>query len=249
MLAAREAKAKSTSLVVAALQPVVTEIFEISRFALVLDVFGSVPEALARGLRDGPRRVLGAADVVDDRPLLGHARLDAGRARPSAAIQRQAGRGARPGGRPHARRPRRTPGPSSRAELDFAVLAHVRRPHLLRASSMAAGTDYVVCDMGSGARPRPARAREPAQRRAARSTSSCPTCTGTTSWDCRSSCRPTSRATGSRIYGCHERARGRVSPPAGRRRRSRSISTQLGATHRVRAPRARACRTTSPACA
>jgi anti-sigma B factor antagonist/stage II sporulation protein AA (anti-sigma F factor antagonist) len=46
MLAAREAKAKSTSLVVAALQPVVKEIFEITRFALVLDVFASVPEAL-----------------------------------------------------------------------------------------------------------------------------------------------------------------------------------------------------------
>jgi anti-sigma B factor antagonist len=46
MLAAREAKARSTSLVVAALQPVVKEIFEITRFALVVEVFASVPEAL-----------------------------------------------------------------------------------------------------------------------------------------------------------------------------------------------------------
>lgn len=46
MLAAREAKTKSTRLVVAALQPVVKEIFEITRFGLVLDVFPSVPEAL-----------------------------------------------------------------------------------------------------------------------------------------------------------------------------------------------------------
>ena len=34
-------------------------------------------------------------------------------------------------------------------------------------------------------------------------TSSCPTCTGTTSWGCRSSRRPTSRATASAIYGGH----------------------------------------------
>src|SRR5262245_32678819 len=46
VLAAREAKAKSTSLAVAGLQPVVKEIFEITRFGLVLDVFASVPEAL-----------------------------------------------------------------------------------------------------------------------------------------------------------------------------------------------------------
>jgi anti-anti-sigma factor len=46
MLAAREAKTKGTSLVVAGLQPVVKEIFEITRFGLVLDVFASVPEAL-----------------------------------------------------------------------------------------------------------------------------------------------------------------------------------------------------------
>jgi anti-anti-sigma factor len=46
VLAAREAKAKGTTLAVAALQPVVNEIFEITRFGLVLDVFASVPEAL-----------------------------------------------------------------------------------------------------------------------------------------------------------------------------------------------------------
>jgi anti-anti-sigma factor len=46
VLAAREAKAKGTSLAVAALQPTVKEIFDITRFGLVLDVFASVPEAL-----------------------------------------------------------------------------------------------------------------------------------------------------------------------------------------------------------
>jgi anti-sigma B factor antagonist len=46
VLAAREAKARSTSLAVAALQPVVKEIFDITHFTLVLEVFASVPEAL-----------------------------------------------------------------------------------------------------------------------------------------------------------------------------------------------------------
>jgi anti-anti-sigma factor len=46
MLAARGAKTMGVSLVVAGLQPVVREIFEITRFGLVLEVFASVPEAL-----------------------------------------------------------------------------------------------------------------------------------------------------------------------------------------------------------
>ncbi len=47
MLAARQAKAKGGRLVVGALQPVVKEVFDITRFALVLDVFPSVRDALA----------------------------------------------------------------------------------------------------------------------------------------------------------------------------------------------------------
>jgi anti-anti-sigma factor len=47
MLARKQVKAQSGTLVVAALQPVVREIFEISRFTLVFDVFGSVRDALA----------------------------------------------------------------------------------------------------------------------------------------------------------------------------------------------------------
>jgi anti-sigma B factor antagonist/stage II sporulation protein AA (anti-sigma F factor antagonist) len=46
MLAARQAKAKGGRLAVAALQPVVKEVFEITRFGLVLDVFPSVRDAL-----------------------------------------------------------------------------------------------------------------------------------------------------------------------------------------------------------
>jgi anti-sigma B factor antagonist len=48
MLASKQAKAQGGSLAVAALQPVVREIFEISRFNLVLEVFPTLREALAK---------------------------------------------------------------------------------------------------------------------------------------------------------------------------------------------------------
>lgn len=48
MLASKQAKAQRGSLGVAALQPAVREIFDISRFTMVLDVFPSVREGLAR---------------------------------------------------------------------------------------------------------------------------------------------------------------------------------------------------------
>lgn len=46
MLAARQAKSQKARIVVAALQPMVAEIFQISRFDLVLQVFPTVQEAL-----------------------------------------------------------------------------------------------------------------------------------------------------------------------------------------------------------
>jgi anti-anti-sigma regulatory factor len=46
MLASRQAKAQSGRIYVAALQPMVREIFEISHFNLVFQVFPSVREAL-----------------------------------------------------------------------------------------------------------------------------------------------------------------------------------------------------------
>jgi anti-sigma B factor antagonist len=46
MLAARHAKAQKSRIVVAALQPMVAEIFQISRFDLVLQVFPTVDQAL-----------------------------------------------------------------------------------------------------------------------------------------------------------------------------------------------------------
>ena len=47
MLAARQAKGQGSTLVVAALQPMVREVFEISRFTLLFTVFASVRDALA----------------------------------------------------------------------------------------------------------------------------------------------------------------------------------------------------------
>jgi len=46
MLAAKKAREQDGTIVVAALQPVVREIFEISRFNLVFQCFGTVREAL-----------------------------------------------------------------------------------------------------------------------------------------------------------------------------------------------------------
>ena len=48
MLAAKQAREQGGSIVIAALQPVVKEIFEISRFNLVFQCFGTVREALAK---------------------------------------------------------------------------------------------------------------------------------------------------------------------------------------------------------
>ena len=46
MIAAKDVRARKGKLVAVALQPVVREIFEISRFTLVFDVFDSVQDAL-----------------------------------------------------------------------------------------------------------------------------------------------------------------------------------------------------------
>ena len=48
MLAAKKAREQDGAIIVAALQPVVLEIFEISRFNLVFQCFGTVREALSK---------------------------------------------------------------------------------------------------------------------------------------------------------------------------------------------------------
>jgi len=47
MIAAKQANGHKSRIVVAAMQPVVSEIFQISRFNLVLEVFATMREALA----------------------------------------------------------------------------------------------------------------------------------------------------------------------------------------------------------
>jgi len=47
MLSANQAKGQKTRVVIASLQPVVAEIFEISRFNMVFKIFATVREALA----------------------------------------------------------------------------------------------------------------------------------------------------------------------------------------------------------
>ena len=47
MLAAKQAKAQNSRIVIAAMQPVVSEIFQIARFNLVFDAFPRVRDALA----------------------------------------------------------------------------------------------------------------------------------------------------------------------------------------------------------
>jgi anti-sigma B factor antagonist/stage II sporulation protein AA (anti-sigma F factor antagonist) len=48
MMAAKQARAQKGTVVIAAMQPVVKEIFDISRFSFVFEAFDSVPAALAR---------------------------------------------------------------------------------------------------------------------------------------------------------------------------------------------------------
>ena len=47
MLAANQAKSQGVKIVVASLQPVVSEIFQISRFNMVFSIFGTLRDALA----------------------------------------------------------------------------------------------------------------------------------------------------------------------------------------------------------
>ena len=91
------------------------------------------------------------------------------------------------------------------------------------------GAEYVLCDLGTGVRPfgQKALARHGPRRRR-RITSSCPTCTGTTSWGFRFSRRRTFRATayGSTAVTRNSRWRSVASRP---RRRFRWISRTLAA--------------------
>ena len=104
--------------------------------------------------------------------------------------------------------------------------------------SMPGSPEYVLCDLGSGARELGNDAlAAPEPRRARSSTSLCRTSTGTTSWGSRSSCPPTSRATASHLR-LPRRARGGLPAPA-RRAVLPGGLLPAGAPDRVRPPRAR----------
>ena len=181
----------------------------------------------ARDLRDqplqsGPRGLPHAARGARPRCRRPRGRLRAG-LRPRVRVRFWGTRGSIPvamtsrGGAATSSSPRWWPRPAAAStrpskarafvehELDFS-----RRPTPSAAtrpawSSRPGGAEYVVCDLGSGARRfGNARARHARRPPATGSTSSCPTCTGTTSWASRSSARPTCPATAIRIYGCHD---------------------------------------------
>src|SRR6266850_1365699 len=77
MLASKQAKAQRGALGIAALQPAVGEIFDISRFTMVLDVFPSVREGLAR-LSPKALAAFDAACRPFEGQVLGNTRLDSG---------------------------------------------------------------------------------------------------------------------------------------------------------------------------
>ena len=235
---------RAGTLAVAALQPVVREIFEISRFTWSSR---SSPRCARRSPRSPPTALAAferGLTARRARPLLGHARLDPGGhdlGRGPAQAGRRAGRRRRAAGS--------TPPSKARAfvehELTFVGLAHLRRQLVLRADR---DRRRRLRPLRPGQRRpglRQPRARHRAGRPATGSTSSCPTCTGTTSWASRSSCPPTCPATASASTAATPSSR-RRSAGSRRRRRFPVDFSRLGARDRVRAPRARARPTRSP---
>ena len=179
----------------------------------------------AGGLRDLHRALAVGREA---RPLLGHARLAAGRAhrrrrarRLVAAVRGARGLAAAVGTRDVE---------DYVDGLDFA-LAGTFGGHTSCVEIETGGPDYVLCDLGSGVRPfgEAALARHGPRRRRRPITSSCPTCTGTTSWGCRSSRRRTSPATAS-ASTADTRISKRRSGGRWIRRRSRSTSRPCAAT-------------------
>ena len=152
MIAAKQMRATDARIAVAALQPVVAEIFAISRFDRVLDIVSV--GAGARSNSSRPRR-----SKLSTRPrarrqheadsLLGHARLAAGCA--------DRGGGARKAGRGAARRI----GPRFRVGRgDRGIRRRPRFPvagtyggHTSCVEIETGGPEYVLCDLGSGVRP------------------------------------------------------------------------------------------------
>ena len=199
MMAAKRCARRSASSRVAAPQPIVREIFEISRFNHVLDLSPSV-RAGARTRCRAP--ALAAYDAA------GLAESDVKRVRfwgtrGSLPVALTADRRARASSsrRCAARRDGRSPATRDiDAYVDglaFDVARHVRRALVVRRDRHRRPGLRALRSRQRRAAVRPGRARAARRRRRRPTTSSCRTCTGTTSWACRSSRRPTSRATAS----------------------------------------------------
>ena len=107
---------------------------------------------------------------------------------------------------------------------------NLRRAHLVRRDRDRRSGVRAVRSRQRRASVRPGRDwRATARRRRRRTTSSCPTCTGTTSWGCRSSRRPTSRATAIRVLRQPSASSRRRCAASRTSRRFRSISRTFGA--------------------
>ena len=194
MVAAKALRARKASIAVASLQPIVAEIFEISRFHHVVDVRRDGARGDRRDFRAGARRLRRArsdgAAVMRVRfwgtrgsiPVA--LTVDGVRRKLVAALRGASGRAFR-----------------DDAELESYVdgLAFADGGtfggHTSCVEIETGGPDYVVCDLGTGVRPFGQSALARNGGAAAPTTCSCRTCTGTTSWGCRSSRRPTFPAT------------------------------------------------------
>ena len=238
MLASRQAKAQHGRIVVAALQPMVAEIFEISHFNLVFQVFPTVREALAAASTEAAAGRVRPGDSAGMRIRFWGTRGSIPVALTSADIRDKLARALVRGLGPQLRLAtrRRTPTPRTRARL--LAHPHLRRPHALRG---AGPRRRRVLRLRHGQRRAPlrrARARAPGAAARPRSTCSCRTCTGTTSWASRSSGRPTSRARRSASTAATTSA----STPSACSRPPPCFPvdfSQLAADHRVREARAR----------
>src|SRR5262245_4375746 len=149
MIARKQAKAQSGKLVIASLQPVVKEIFEISRFDTMFEIFPSVRQALA-SISSAAFAVCGPASTGVMRARFWGTRGSIPVALASAELERKlvialvkaAGR------QLDTVEKART---FVREELDFDI-SHTFGGNSSCVQIDAGGGDYLVCDVGSGAR-------------------------------------------------------------------------------------------------
>jgi anti-anti-sigma factor len=149
MVARKQSRARGGRLVIAGLQPIVREIFEISRFDAVFEIFPSVPDALAAlspaalGARDAPStgavrvRFWGTRGSIPVAPA-----SDEIERKLVAALVKAASRRIDTVDKARA---------FVRDELDFDI-SHTFGGNSSCVQIDPGGRDYLLCDLGSGAR-------------------------------------------------------------------------------------------------